>query len=201
MADINYGTTLHFYRKNYRRKMHGFNHPFELRADFIPLLEDKKRVSIADLASGPCSVIGSVYKDVKLHIYPSDILQKEYYELWKEFGDEVPNIPIAYQDIEHLTYPDNHFDIVYCANSLDHTPEPQLALTHMVRVCKHGGYVYIRHAFRQRTLYKGMHQWDVEMENGECIFKQPGRKFYLKEFGDFKTHIEDKVAVSIMKKI
>ena len=188
MKNSGYRTTLRFYRMKFAKKLAQFNRVRELPAYFEPMIGDKKRVVIAELAAGPICTIGDTWKEVKVELYASDVLKDEYDEIWKEHK-AVPFVPIEYQDMENLTYPDNFFDIVHCVNALDHTLYPQKALKEMLRVCKPGGWIYLRHFPDQRTACRGMHAWDAEMVDGEAVFSNPKEKFLLSEFGNFKTYI------------
>lgn len=184
-----YKNTLLFYNMNFRKKLRKFNRPSQLPDYFKPMIGDNKEVNIAELAAGPICTIGNAFKDVKVNIYASDILQNEYAPLW-ELHQATPIVPVEYQDMEHLTYPDGFFDIVHCANALDHTLYPKKALNEILRICKLGGWVYLYHLPDQRKKYRGMHEWDINEVGGETIFSNPNEKFSLSEFGDFKTHTE-----------
>jgi len=195
-----YKNTWLFYRKNFRSRVDKFNKLGQLPSYFGPMIGDKKEVAIAELGAGPFCTIGNSWKDVKVNIYASDILQKEYLPFW-ELHKVVPIVPVEYQDMEHLTYPDKFFDVVHCANALDHTLDAKQALKEILRVCKFGGSIYLRHLPDQRKKYRGMHAWDVNEINGETIFSNSREKFSLLEFGDFKTRVEDGFVVSILCKI
>lgn len=184
-----YKNTLYFYRVKFKSKLAQFNHLAELPDYFGPMIGDKKEVVVAELGAGPICTIGNLWKGIKVKIYASDILQKEFAPWWKKYN-AAPVVPIEYQDIEKLSYPDEFFDIVHCVNTLDHTINAKQALKEMIRVCKPGGWVYLRHAPDQRKRYRGMHEWDANMVDGECIFSNPKEKFSVNEFGDFKTHLE-----------
>lgn len=195
-----YKKTWLFYRKNFKSRVAKFNKPSPLPSYFGPMIGDKKEVIIAELAAGPFCTIGNSWQDVKVNIHASDILQREYAPFWK-LHQVMPMVPVEYQDMEHLTYPDQFFDIVHCVNALDHTLDAKQALQEMLRVCKLGGFIYLRHLPDQRKKYRGMHAWDVNEVKGETIFSNPQEKFALLEFGDFKTHLEGDLIVSILHKI
>ena len=181
--------TILFYRQKFETKLAEYNHSFELPHYFGQMIGDKKEVTIAELAAGPICTIGSSWKDVKVNIHASDVLEKDYATLWQQCNTE-PVVKIEYQDMERLTYPDNFFDIVHCVNALDHTLDVRSALREMLRVCKQGGWIYLRHKPDQRKKWHGMHEWDMNVVDEETIFSNPTETFSLKEFGDFKTHTE-----------
>lgn len=141
------------------------------------MLEGKSEVKIANLGAGALNLIGETSGKCKVEIVASDFLADEYKKLHQKFNI-VPLVPIEQEDMTKLTYPDNHFDIVFCANAIDHTEDAEAAVKEMLRVCKPGGWVYLKHLPREadRLKYSGLHQWNVgdnEMwnRNRERVFK------------------------------
>jgi hypothetical protein len=59
------------------------------------------------------------------------------------------------------------FDIVHCVNALDHTNNPQKAIEEMKRICKPGGWIYLRHAPNQKDKYGGIHKWNATVDGFE----------------------------------
>lgn len=184
-----YKKTIQFYQRTFAKKVNFFNRPASLPSYFEPMIGNKKEVLIADLGAGPVCILGNLWKNVKTRIYASDILQKEFEPLW-EAHNTTPIVPLEYQDMENLTYKDNFFDIVYCENALDHTLDAVKALKEMIRVCKSGGWIYLRHAPDQRSRFGGIHAWDVNLVNGECVFSNPDNTFSLSDYMDFKEFLE-----------
>lgn len=139
-----------------------------LRGYLRPLFVGKTEVVIADLGCGAVSLIGSRWPDTKVTVVASDLLADEY----KRIG----GFDIEKQDMERLTYEDNSFDIVHCSNALDHCFDPRAAIKEMIRVCKPGGWIYLRH-FRnvgQLERYEGLHRWNIEpLPNRDCVFWTP----------------------------
>ncbi|MCX6702770.1 MAG: class I SAM-dependent methyltransferase [Candidatus Wolfebacteria bacterium] len=196
--------TIYFYRIKFKSKLAKFNLPLQLPDYFEPMISDKKEITIAEPGAGPICTIGNSWKDIKVKIYASDILQNEFAPWWKRYG-AVPIVPVECQDMEHLTYPDEFFDIVHCVNAVDHSLDARQALEEIFRICKPGGWIYLRHYSNQRKRYRGMHEWDIDVIGGECVFSSPKEKFLLSEFGDFKTTVEetpkDNLITSILCKI
>jgi hypothetical protein len=69
----------------------------------------------------------------------------------------------------------------------------------MVRVCKPGGYIYLRHIAHEgkRHNYKGLHKWNLDItDNGDCKVwsNKPGlqnNNFLLSEiYPGFKTKVD-----------
>ncbi len=202
-----------FYRSKFRWKIEKFNRPFFLPKYFTPMIGDKKDVHIADLGAAMIATTGNLWNGADIHIHASDLLADEYASIWKERGVE-QLIPIEKQDMEKMTYDDNVFDIVHCVNALDHTENPKAALFEMIRVCKPGGWIYLRHVPNEaeRQSYKGLHQWNIVKEGGDCLFWNRDSRFLLSEIDDrFITEIRnsdsspfyppEESVVSILQKI
>lgn len=159
MGDIN--KTTYFYRHKFAAKEAEFNRDMPLPDYFAPMIGDKKQVVIAEVGAGPINTIGNHYKDVDVIIYASDVMQPEYQKSWKHHNKQ-PIVPVMYEDMEKLSYPDEMFDIVHCRNAIDHTPNLLKAIEELKRVCKKGGWVYMAHAPGQKTRYGGMHYHNFE---------------------------------------
>ena len=161
-----------------------FNKPLPLADYLVPLIGDKKEVKIADIGSGPYSIIGSYLPGIKVDIYHSD--RQDFNPFWKK-RQLTPVISVEYQDMEKLTYSDNFFDIVHCFNALDHTKNAKEAVKEMIRVCKADGWIYINCALDQlSTGYR--HYWNAK-EDG--TFTNNIDTFDLKDFG-FQIQFIDK---------
>lgn len=171
------------YITKFDRKVRQSNHSQSLPAYFAPMIGDKKEVKIAELGAGIVNTIGDTWEGVKVEVYPSDILAREYAELWQE-KEQTPILPVDYEDMENLSYEDESFDIVHCVNALDHTENPQKAIEEMKRICKKGGWIYMRHAPSCKKRFGRNHFWNFEEI----------------ELPEFKTHIEDGLIVAIYKK-
>lgn len=150
---------------------------FNPLADFlIPLIGNKKEVKIADIGSGAYSKIGRYLNGIEVTVFSSD--NQDFTEFWKKYK-ATPLYEIEYQDMENLIYEDNYFDIVHCANALDHTEDALAAVKEMIRVCKPGGWVYIECNLFQLNTGHG-HKWNA---NAHGVFTNKTRLFDLKNFG------------------
>ncbi len=161
MGDISY------YQKTFNKKRAQFNQSRQLEDYFAPMIGDKKSIAICELAAGPVNTIGNTWPGVEVKITASDSEWPRYAPLW---SGETPLVPIEYQDMEDLTYPDNSFDIVHCRNALDHTKNPLIAIEEMKRITKQ--WIYLLHAEGQKRIYGGHHYWnweDVKLEGFTTI--------------------------------
>ncbi len=163
-----------------------FNHVFPLAPYFGEMIGDKKEVKIADVGAGMYSTTGSTWPGVTVDLYPSDILSDEFNAILKE-NNVTPVISVTKEDMLHLSYPDNFFDIVHCANALDHCVFPMDAIKEMYRVCKLGGYIHLRHFedVGESQHYNGFHLWNLTEEDGRCVLWNPGHRFDLSDYFDF----------------
>ena len=190
-----------FYRNKLPYKERQFNHIFQLDSYFEEMIGDKKEVWIADLGAGLFSTTGSTWPNVEVHLYPSDFLADEYRKLLIE-ADVTPIIPVEKQDMEDLTYKDEFFDIIVCVNALDHCENPYKALQEMLRVCKVGGWIFLRHFINnaQNQKYSGFHKWNVEDDGNGCRIWSKDDSFYLPEKFDTTLVVNEDCLVSRMQK-
>lgn len=171
----------HYLRKKFW-KLKEFNKNRGLSEYLIPLIGDKKTVTILEVGSGPVLTIGNKLREVDVQITACDKLANEYAQIYPEVS-----FKIEYQDMEKLTYPNKSFDIVHCVNALDHTHHPDKALKELIRVAKE--FVYLRHNENEgeEQKYSGLHRWNIEMAGKDVRFWNPKREFLLSDFGEWKT--------------
>jgi ubiquinone/menaquinone biosynthesis C-methylase UbiE len=161
------------YRINTKFLVRDYNKLFPLPYYFHDMVLAHGTYKIADLGAGPVCRLGGKFAGSDIQITASDSLAKEYNELTNTLCDKLL-IPIEYQDMENLTYPDESFNIVHCVNALDHTKDAKKALEEMKRICKKGGWIYLRHAPNQKNFLKGDHYWNATLEgfdNGKELIK------------------------------
>lgn len=173
---------LNFWRHWLSERADEFTVDVPLRPYLSNLIEKVPAPVIADIGSGAACIIGNVYKD-GLRVVPSDRLADEYAEMWRELGKQ-PKVPVEKQDMLALTYPDNTFDVVYCANALDHSTDPWRAIKEMARVCKPKGMIYLRHMTRvgRAAHYRGLHMWNIErMPDHDVRVWRDGNEFLMSE--------------------
>lgn len=114
---------------------------------------------IADLGAGACCLVGETEG---VETRSSDLFGHEYSKMWEALG-RTPANPVTVEDMASLTYDDDSFDVVYCANSLDHSADPRAAAQEMASVCKPGGMVFLVHLrdVARGAHYGGLHQWNI----------------------------------------
>lgn len=184
------------YIRKFARKLEQYNHHAQLPSYFAPLIGDKKYVRIAEVGAGPVNTIGDEWPGVEVEVVASDVLWPEYAKLWKQHG-ATPVVPVHQADMEELPYEDGTFDIVHCVNALDHTKDAKKALSELCRVCKLGGWVFLRHAPDQMRRFGGHHYWDAGIWGGKCRFRGKNDEFYLP---DFAALLEGDLIVALCQK-
>lgn len=159
------------------------------------MIGDKKSVLIADLGAGSICTLGNQWPGVELTILASDLLADEYNEIWRSTNRTILN-PVTKQDMEALTYPDNYFDIVHCVNAVDHSENPRQAIKEMIRVCKPGGWVYMRHIPNEgeNERYHGFHQWNIEQFDNDAKIWSRTEWFFLTDLGNFTTEVKTEIS-------
>jgi ubiquinone/menaquinone biosynthesis C-methylase UbiE len=186
MQDWNEGkkVSIKFYDTKFARKAEQFNFKHYLPLYFEEMIGEKSHVRIADLGAGLFSIIGNLWfngKDqVSVDVVASDLLADEYDEIRKKHH-VIPVVNVEKQNMEDLTYPDASFDIVHCTNALDHCSDPIAAILEMRRICKPGGWIYLRHYtdVAEDQKHIGLHQWNLSLSgmydcriwNEECDWK------------------------------
>jgi len=176
--------SLKHYEGKINRKAEQFNRIFPLPSYFGPMMGIHSEVLIADLGAGMFSTTGSTWPGVTVRVFPSDALANEYNEILKKHKI-TPVIPVEYQDMTDIKCQENVFDIVHCANALDHCHDPAKALREMFRICKRLGWIYLRHFSNvaEDQKYKGLHMWNISRTDyGDCLFRSKTDSFLLSSF-------------------
>lgn len=80
--------------------------------------------------------------------------------------------------LDRLPFPDDTFDVVWCAQSLYSLPDPVIAIRHMARVLRPGGLVAV---LENDTLHQVLLPWPVSLE-------LPLRAAELRSFQELSRH-------------
>lgn len=197
----NLNDTLRHYKSNAGTEINEYNKRYALPYYFQMMITPREENKIADIGCGLVCRLGGMVRRASAKIYASDILKKEYDEVFEKRGCKRV-IPIEYQNIEKLTYPDGFFDIVHCVNTIDHTADAKAAISELVRVCKPGGWIYLRHGFNQKKRFRGEHKWNfnVTHKGQTCTISDGEEMFFLDRYGDFVTRVEGDYIISFLNK-
>ena len=155
-----------------------YNQPLPLIDYLMPFVVtgSKEVIKIADIGSGYITTIGTYIPGQDSKFYHSD--KQDFVEFFK-LRNITPINSVEIQNMEHMTYEDNFFDIVHCLNALDHTKHAYKAVEEMIRICKPGGWIYIDcHLDQLDTGH--LHYWNAKQDG---TFTNGGETFDLKSFG------------------
>jgi len=139
-------------------------------------------VRILDVGAGPLTRVGKKWAGRRIEITATDALADKYDALIKRLN--VPAlVPVQMVHAEKLTetFPENHFDLAYASNCLDHAYDPVLAIRQMLMVVKAGHYAYLWHFANAGKVecYQGLHQWNFDVEKGKFIISDGRAVFSL----------------------
>ncbi|BBF93791.1 class I SAM-dependent methyltransferase [Blastochloris tepida] len=122
------------------------------------------KIRILDVGSGPISTIGRSAPGYDVELVCTDALADHYNKLLKDSNlMHLPSIfPVKGEDLES-NFGRNAFDLVNCANALDHFEDPALAFVNMYNVCAEGGVITVLSIENEgeREGYRGLHQWNL----------------------------------------
>ena len=135
------------------------------------------QISILDVGSGPFTVIGSHYGDVRLNITAVDPLARYYEDLIKKYALDPP-VKTIFAEAERLSalFAPESFVWVHARNSIDHASQPVEAIREMIALVEPGGMLTLMHRSNEgeKESYSGFHQWNLFQEGG--VFYVCGRQ-------------------------
>lgn len=136
---------------------------------FADLLKEVGAGKVLDVACGQGGFTG-ILKD-SLHDYTQIIGVDLSPETLAQARENLPDHSIHFEqhDAAALNLPDAEFDLVGCAFSLHHLPDPQRALDEIRRVLKPGGYLLIVEMYRDnltdtQQTESLVHHWAAEID-------------------------------------
>lgn len=122
--------------------------------NFVPIYEETKKYMAETIAEpavdraldagcghGICSIVLAerAKQVVAVDISPKSLATAR--EQARRFGR--PNIDFQHQDLQQLTLPDSHFDLVWCWGVAMMAPEPLKVMQNLMRVTRPGGVIYL----------------------------------------------------------
>jgi SAM-dependent methyltransferase len=135
---------------------------------------------VLDVGAGPLTTVGKKWRGQTIALTAVDPLAEIYDKVLAEVGIDpmVRTIRGEGEDLSAL-FGENSFDLVYCANALDHFYNPFKALEEMLRVVKKGGWVLLNHFPNEAETeqYSGFHQWNLWGHNGRFIIWNRARVY------------------------
>jgi len=136
---------------------------------FAELLGEIRAEKVLDVACGQGGFTGILKGS--LPAYTQIIGVDLSPEMLKQAREHLPDTDIQFeqQDAAALKFPDAEFDLVGCAFSLHHLPEPRGALAEMRRVLKPGGHLLVGEMYRDnltdtQQTESLVHHWAAEID-------------------------------------
>ena len=150
-------------------------------------------VSILDVGSGPLTNLGKLVPGKSVRITSCDPLADIYNKLLERRGI-TPPVRTAFADAENLShfFPSEKFDVVHCANALDHSYDPFSAIIEMLKVVKQGGFIKLGH-FENEALsenYHGLHQWNFTERDGDFVIWDREKDVSLTSFFEGAAYVD-----------
>lgn len=145
---------------------------------FGELLGQIEAAQVLDVACGPGGFTGLLKESLKgyaqitgVDLNPTVLAEARQHHP----GDD---LHFEQQDAAALSYPDAAFDLVACAFSLHHLPQPQQSLAEMQRVLKPGGILLIVEMYRDQLAQTQftetlIHHWAAEIDTALGISHNP----------------------------
>ena len=115
---------------------------YQLVLEYLAPVEGKRVLEIACgrggfarlLASRGAIMFGADFSETALRIAQGKVPGN---------GERSGGLALAQADAQQLPYADESFDIVISCETIEHVPDPGLALKEMARVCRAGGRLYL----------------------------------------------------------
>jgi SAM-dependent methyltransferase len=158
-----------------------FDADLPLQTPIADLLDapEGSTVKLLDVGAGPLTFLGRKHPTLTLDITAVDALGRQYGELLDEAG-VTPPVRTQPCESEKLStvLPADSFDLVAARNTLDHSYDPVRAIDEMLACAKPGAPLVLVHHPNEavREGYRGMHQWNFEVVNGEFMIWRPGTR-------------------------
>ena len=184
-----------------------------LQEDLLLLLKKSKSHSdktkrILDVGSGPLTQVGKRHDSWSIEITPVDALADRYAELLDDYGINPPIKTVSGKvEILSTLFNEDHFDLVYMRNALDHSEDPVLGLEEMLKVVKVGCYVFLNHTANEAEVekYRGFHKWNLCSENDDFLIWNRSKTYNISKMlsscADINVYnLGNSVVVHLLKK-
>lgn len=164
---------------------------------------------ILDVASGPVTNVGWRNGEQRLDVTAVDALADEFNALLDAHG-LTPPVRTRRGDGETLDqlFPADHFDVVHIRNGLDHCYDPLRVLDNALKVTRPGGAVFVVGYLNEAEFesYIGLHQWNVDVRDGDIVIWRPDETHSLKAIFKGRAKVKatthpDRYMVGILRKL
>lgn len=141
-----------------------------------------KKVRMLDVGAGPLTFVGKNWPGHDFKLTAVDALADQYDVLLGE-AQITPPVRTQQCESERLTeiFGPGSFDVAYALNTLDHSYRPMDAIHQMLEIVRPGGVVLLQHFPNEAETeeYSGLHQWNFDLVDGECLLWRPTKKWSL----------------------
>ena len=141
--------------------------------EYFDAFPDGCEVKYIDVGSGPFSRNGIISKRLVLKTEAVDPLAAVYNSLKDKYNlNNGIKIQTGFVELLDKEISANKYDIVHMSNALDHCFDPILGIYQLLRICKIGGMVLLRHNENEaeRQNYTGLHQWNLSLDHQKNAF-------------------------------
>ena len=120
------------------KKSSWLNYTHERRLQVIDSLVDENGL-LLDIGAGDGGILFYV-TERKIEFSIGIDISEKMIKLTKHLMQErdISNVDLLIADAENLPFSNNSFDVVYCAATIEHTPNPERVIQEMARVVKNG---------------------------------------------------------------
>lgn len=159
--------------------------PFSQDVEDAITLPPGSTVRVLDVGAGPITSLGYRSAKYQISLTPIDALAEDYRDLIMEIGLEPPPVPTVQCRVEEIVmrFRPASFEVAHARNSLDHCPDPLVAICDMHDALAPGGLLYIRTYGDEgeRRQYAGFHGWNFRARDGELILWRPGVQYNISQ--------------------
>lgn len=144
---------------------------------------------LVDVGCGPTSQFytNDLRNRSDLEIISVDPLAELYVNLHKKYktGYDIKCINGYGEKLIDL-FPKNHFHIVYSQNAIDHSQDPIKFMDNLCEILMKGGCLVLYGFIKEGSAAKwlGLHQWDIEFENGILLLSSRNKSIFKRSMID-----------------
>lgn len=162
--------------------------------------DPEKEFDFIDVGSGPFSTCGYLTQKVKLNFVAVDPLGEFYNIIKRRYACENGvNVLTGFIELLDKKFEANSFDLVHIRNALDHCYDPMFGIYQLMRLCRIGGTIVLRHFENEaeHENYMGMHQWNLSVgKDGKYKIWNREREYDLQqEIGEYGDVFVDETPV------
>ena len=177
-------------------------------AAFLLAQPDPGQATILDVGCGMTFYPGDYLlvdgEKLPLDIHYIDPLAEYYNRIARKTGRKVPQVEFGMMDYLSAFYPEHNVSLVIIQNALDHSANPMKGILEALNALKTGGVLYLNHHPNEAEYedYRGFHQFNVMVENGDMIIWNRTERFnvneLLKDFATVETSLYEGNPVAVI---